>query len=174
MSDMPRRDRGVTVPTRGSVAVGESEALGRRCFLRLAGGAALAPLALIAAPARGAELVLLSFSDIYLPGMTEFSPLMDELAEERVAMRGYMAPPLKPEATFFVLTSVPLAICPFCAEAADWPRDIVFVRTRNVVRLVPFEQQIAVTGRLEMGWATDEETGFVSRVRLVEATYQRD
>ena len=42
-------------------------------------------------------------------------------------MHGYMAPPLKPESRFFVLTREPLALCPFCQSDAEWPADIVVV-----------------------------------------------
>ena len=42
-------------------------------------------------------------------------------------MRGFMAPPLKAEAKFFVLTEIPMSICPFCSSDADWPDNIVVV-----------------------------------------------
>ena len=35
-----------------------------------------------------------------------------------------------------------------------------------------FNQPILVTGTLELGTEIDEETGFVSRVRLTEAAYR--
>ena len=49
------------------------------------------------------------------------------LAGHRVRMQGFMAPPLKAEAKFFVLTERPMALCPFCSSDADWPPDIVVV-----------------------------------------------
>ncbi len=44
-----------------------------------------------------------------------------------VVMEGYIAPPLKPKLDFFVLTQIPLAICPFCSTDADWPDRIALV-----------------------------------------------
>ena len=38
-----------------------------------------------------------------------------------------MAPPLKAEAAFFVLTREPVALCPFCQSDADWPDNILVV-----------------------------------------------
>ena len=40
----------------------------------------------------------------------EFSPKAKRLAGEVVELRGYMAPPLKPEVEFFVLTTLPMAV----------------------------------------------------------------
>ena len=53
-----------------------------------------------------------------------------------------MAPPLKAEADFFVLTKMPMAVCPFCNTAVDWPDDIVAVYTKRTVRIVPFNVEI--------------------------------
>lgn len=79
-----------------------------------------------------------------------------------------MAPPLKPDLDFFVLTKDPMVYCPFCNTAADWPFDIVFIRTANgtVPGLVP-TQSIRVTGTFSVGTATDAATGFVSQVRII-------
>ena len=102
-----------------------------------------------------------------------FSDRVKELTGKKVAMRGFMAPPLKAEANFFVLTEVPVALCPFCDSDADWPSDIVVIyldRTRT------FEQAnglIEVRGRLEVGSRTDPETGFVSLLRIVDADFRR-
>ena len=38
---------------------------------------------------------------------------------------------------------------------------------------MPFNRPIAVTGTLSLGTYKDEETQFVSRVRLVDADYTR-
>jgi hypothetical protein len=87
-------------------------------------------------------------------------------------MAGYMAPPLKAESNFFVLTREPLAICPFCQSDADWPLDIVVVYLRSKAALVPAGARMVVSGRLELGSWTDPETGFVSQIRLVQAGYE--
>ena len=86
-------------------------------------------------------------------------------------MTGFMAPPLKAEATFFVLTRMPMAVCPFCETEADWPSDIVVVYTEEPISVVPFNFPIRVSGRLELGVYKDEAMGFVSRVRLVDADF---
>jgi hypothetical protein len=79
-----------------------------------------------------------------------------------------MAPPLKPDAKFFVLIKMPMAVCPFCETEADWPRDIVLVRLRERQDW-SFNRPIVTEGVLELGTEVDEETGFVSRVRLTDA-----
>ncbi|MEZ5668640.1 MAG: hypothetical protein R3F55_14610 [Alphaproteobacteria bacterium] len=86
-----------------------------------------------------------------------------------VIIPGFMAPPLKPDAAFFVLTRRPMAVCPFCDNEADWPRDIVLVKLDGAIEWLPFNVAIAARGVLELGTEIDEDTGFVSRVRLVEA-----
>lgn len=84
----------------------------------------------------------------------------------RVRMVGFMAPPLKPTINFFVLTREPMAICPFCSSDADWPSDIIVVKLSEPVTSLPFDKPIYVTGKLELGTQVDDETGFVSLVRI--------
>lgn len=81
-------------------------------------------------------------------------------------MAGYMAPPLKPMPSFFVLTKQPMAVCPFCSTDADWPEDIVLVTMPSGKSVTPTEKPVRVRGRLEIGSKTDPETGFVSLVRI--------
>lgn len=114
----------------------------------------------------------LDFSELYSRG-TELSDKATALTGERVRIEGYMAPPLKPEADFFVMTKMPMAVCPFCDNEADWPRDILFVRMERRQPFVPFNRRIVVEGVLEAGTETDPETGFVSRVRLTDASFER-
>ncbi len=101
----------------------------------------------------------------------EFSDRIVALKDRAVRIEGYMAPPLKPESDFFVLTREPLAICPFCQSDADWPLDIVVVYLRGVSPLVSAGSRVAVSGRLELGSFTDGKTGFVSQLRVVDAAY---
>lgn len=103
----------------------------------------------------------------------EFSDRVAALKGRDVSMTGYMAPPLKAESAFFVLTREPLAICPFCQSDADWPLDIVVVYLRNASPLVSAGEKVAVTGRLDVGAWTDPETGFVSQLRFLDAAYRR-
>jgi hypothetical protein len=103
----------------------------------------------------------------------ELSDTLLALKGKQVVMRGYMAPPLKPESHFFVLTGQPLALCPFCQSDADWPADIVVIYLRRAAALVGGGDPVAVSGRLDVGSWTDPETGFVSQLRIVDASFRR-
>ena len=129
---------------------------------------------LMAAPAaRAAQAAVerLRIRDLYAKG-AEFSEKAQSLSGQEVVIQGFMAPPLKADAAFFVLTKLPMAVCPFCDSELNWPTDIVLVRLHSRQDWVDFNLPILVTGRLELGTEIDEETGFVSRVRLVEAEYE--
>ncbi len=137
-------------------------------------GLALAALpALCVRPAR-AEATL-DFDELYskvsVLGLT-FSDKVKSLNGAHVGMEGFMAPPLKAEAKFFVLTKTPMSICPFCSSDADWPDDIVVVYLRERQTFVQYNATIAVSGRLEVGSWTDPETGFVSQLRLVDSSFR--
>ena len=146
----------------------------RRALLRvlLAGpGAALLAGAGVAGAAGAARL---QFGELYGqvgPLGMRFSDKALGLRGQPVAMRGFLAPPLKPDARLFVLSAKPVALCPFCQSDADWPHDIVVVYPRAVgeVRLTPSAEPLEIKGILELGSRTDDATGFVSQVRLVEA-----
>ena len=120
----------------------------------------------------------LRFSELYGSfgplGLT-FSAAASRRAGQMVAMRGYMAPPLKPEAAFFVLTAQPVSLCPFCQSDADWPQDIAVVYLKNgaTTSFRPSSEPVEVWGVLELGSKVDPATGFVSQVRLIEATTRR-
>ncbi len=98
-----------------------------------------------------------------------YSDQAKALKGREVRLRGYMAPPLKPESRFFVLTREPVAVCPFCASDAQWPVDIVVIYLRDTLAPVDFSRRIEVSGRLEMGSWTDPDSGFVSQVRVMDA-----
>src|SRR6266446_7869641 len=111
----------------------------------------------------------LQFAEFYQGGGARGLILSDKLVAlhgQRVMMAGYMAPPLKPALDFFVLTRVPLALCPFCASDAAWPEDIVFVRMPPRQAMKPTSAPVQVIGRLDVGTKTDTATGFVSLVRI--------
>ena len=103
----------------------------------------------------------------------EFADRIRALSGRLVSIVGYMAPPLKAESDFFVLTREPLAICPFCQSDADWPVDIVVIYLAEASPLVTAGARVAVTGRLEVGSWTDPDTGFVSQLRIRDARYRR-
>lgn len=106
------------------------------------------------------------YSDVSVRGM-KLSDKMKELSGKKVEMTGFMAPPLSATVRFFVLTKVALTVCPFCSSDADWPADIVVVFMPKGKDAVPTEHQVKVTGTLSTGSQTDEETGFVSLIRIM-------
>jgi hypothetical protein len=120
-----------------------------------------------ASPVAGAERV--SFGEMYggvsSLGLT-ISEKLKSLEGKEIVMEGFMAPPLKPTLSFFVLTRIPMSICPFCSSDADWPYDIVVVRLERPLTALPFDRPIRVEGVLELGSDMDPETGFVSLVRI--------
>jgi len=112
----------------------------------------------------------LKFSELYKgASITEGLVLSDKvqaLKGQRVAMVGYMAPPLKASLNYFVLTKVPMSICPFCSTDADWPDDIILVLIDKPMEALPYTEPIEVTGIFEVGGLTDEESGFYSILRI--------
>ncbi|WP_442892238.1 hypothetical protein [Ensifer sp. MJa1] len=144
--------------------------LGRRNVLAMIG---LSPMLVLSRPAFAAPAQL-RFDDLYgkisVLGL-EFSDKVKALNGRDVEMSGFMAPPLKAEAKFFVLTEIPMSICPFCSTDSDWPDNIVVVYLDEAQTFVQPGVRIAVSGTLEVGSWTDEETGFLSRLRLRGARY---
>lgn len=140
----------------------DSARMTRRTFLYL----------LLAAPVVAGAVELLPFDGLYQSiGVlgVKYSERALGLRGQTIRMRGFMAPPLKPESKFFVLTRQPVSVCPFCASDAEWPVDIVVVYLRKTLVPVSFSQRLEVEGRLEIGSWTDPQTGFVSQVRIMDA-----
>jgi len=111
----------------------------------------------------------LTFSELYAEETVrglKMSDKVNELNGQEVEMIGYMAPPLTATVRFFVLTKVAMSICPFCSSDADWPSDIVVVFMPSGKEIKPTEHEVKVTGTLSVGSQTDEETGFVSLIRI--------
>lgn len=102
-----------------------------------------------------------------------FSDRAKAMAGSTTEMSGFMAPPLKAEADFFVLTREPLSMCPFCSSDAEWPPDIVVAYLRHEAQPTAPNVVITVTGRLEIGSWTDPGSGFVSQARLRDASVRR-
>jgi len=138
--------------------------LSRRAFTL---GAVLAPL-----PARLIAAEGFRVRDLWEKDMS-FSSLATRLDGARVEATGFMAPPLKAQSTFFVLTNRPMSVCPFCETEAEWPDDIIAVHARRVVDVIPYNVKIVVSGRLALGTTSEADTGFVSRARIVEASARR-
>jgi hypothetical protein len=138
----------------------------RRHFLTLsAAGALAAPAALRAQAEEPLQLRRLYTDD------RDFSETARSLEGDRVLFEGFMAPPLEANSTFFVLTKMPMSVCPFCETEAEWPDDILAVYTKRVYRVAPFNRKIHVRGELELGPYRDPDTGFLSMVRAVNATF---
>lgn len=145
-------------------------AIGRRLVLTGIGASAFA---LATGRALADEI---AFNDLYASvsvlGLA-FSDKVKSLAGRDVSMTGFMAPPLKAESNFFVLTEVPMALCPFCSSDADWPDNIVVVYLNQPQTFEQANGLIRVSGRLEIGSWTDPQTGFVSLLRIVGADVGR-
>jgi hypothetical protein len=138
----------------------------RRTFLLGAAGLMASPCV---AHAAGEPLRIREFYNKDL----SFSGRAQALDGTRIAVRGFMAPPLKAESIFFVLTARPMAVCPFCESEAEWPDDILAVYAKRIVDVIPFNIEILTRGTLALGTFEDPETGFVSRVRILDATFER-
>lgn len=116
----------------------------------------------------------LNFDELYgsfSPLGVSFSEQVKTLAGQQVTIKGFMAPPLKAESQFFVLTRTPMALCPFCDSDADWPEDILVIYLKAKQTFVQNNAMIKVTGKLEYGSWRDPETGFVSLLRLRDAEF---
>ena len=150
----------------------------RRNFLAAMLFSAMAPVAAV----KAASDLKLGFEEMYegnpILGLRnpilglQFSQKLKSFADKTVSVEGFMAPPLKPEADFLVMTREPVSLCPFCNSDQDWPDNIIVVYLSKKQEFVQPNRPIVVTGRLELGSFTDKETGFVSLVRLVDATFE--
>ena len=160
---------------RSSSGIHRGGGVSRRRALAALAASGAAAAALLGGPAR-AEIERISFGDLYksfgVLGM-EFSDRLVALRGREVAMRGFMAPPLRAESDFFVLTREPLALCPFCSSDADWPVDIVVVYLHRQETPTNPNERIEASGTLEVGSWVDPESGFVSLIRIVDARFRR-
>ena len=100
------------------------------------------------------------------------SELALEMEGKPVRVAGFMAPPLKADSTFFVLTKQPMSVCPFCETEADWPDNIMAVYTQRKFRKVAFNRKIETSGILSLGAYRDPDTGFLSMVRIENARFR--
>ncbi len=125
-----------------------------------------APSLALAAPPR------IRMFELYQDDLS-FSAAAKKLNGSVISMQGFMAPHLKVESDFFVLSNSPVETCPFCASEDEWINTIVFVRMKKRQEAVSPGDLLQVQGRLELGPQKDSATGFISRVRLVDASFQR-
>lgn len=134
--------------------------------IRRAAAGALLAAATAAMPVLAEDM---TFDELYSGWSSEGLQLSEKAASlegQTITMTGYMAPPLTPTIHFFVLTEVPMSVCPFCSSDADWPDNIIVVKLNEPVTALPYDAPIQVTGTLEIGSEMDEETGFVSQLRI--------
>lgn len=144
--------------------------MNRRGFFATASGAVLAA-PFIATEGFAAEPQV-RLRELYNNDMS-FTPFAIQNEGVRVAIEGFMAPPLKADSNFYVLTNTPMAVCPFCSSEVEWPNNILAVYAQRVVNVIPFNVKIVTRGTLSLGTYTDPELGFVSRVRLLDAVQER-
>ena len=114
----------------------------------------LAALGLLALTVRRSKAAPLSIGELYGAVTAEglqLSPAGQALVGRPITLKGYMAPPLKAESDFFVLTRYPMSTCPFCSNAADWPADIVVVNLSRNAEMLGAAYAIEVSGILEVG-----------------------
>ena len=83
----------------------------------------------------------------------------------QVIMQGFMAPPLQLDLSWFQLTLTPVGACPFCSSADTVLPDMVTVYPVKNSTIYTWEG-VQVTGRLEVGPASDPETGMYSLLRI--------
>lgn len=95
------------------------------------------------------------------------------LSGTEVEIQGFMAPHLKVDSEWFVLSNQPVETCPFCESEDAWIDTIIFVVMREKQPAIDPGTLIWTRGILDIGPAVDEATGFVSRVRLLEADFYR-
>jgi len=144
--------------------------INRRNFL-----AAVATLPVMGVAMRASASEKLGFDQLYKsfgPLGLEFSDKVKQLSGKEIAINGFMAPPLKAEAAFFVLTEIPMSLCPFCSSDADWPDNIMVVYLASKQTFVQYNAPIMARGVLEYGSWTDPETGFISQLRLRDASFR--
>lgn len=83
----------------------------------------------------------------------------------QVTMQGFMAPPLQVDLNWFQLTLTPVGACPFCTSAQTVVPDMITVYPIKDSVLYSLEP-VQVTGRFEVGAASDPETGMFSLARI--------
>lgn len=138
---------------------------------RRAFGAGLAGLPLLTLPALAAP-TRIRMGQLYdYDNNMAFSNDATTLAGTEVEIQGFMAPHLKVDSDFFILSNTPVETCPFCESEDDWIDTIIFVVMRERQEAMDPGTLIWSKGVLEIGPKTDEATGFVSRVRLINADF---
>jgi hypothetical protein len=119
----------------------------------------------------------LQLGDLYrnpdMPGV-DYRPKVLAMAGQRVSVKGYVVPHTADRAApFMIVSAEPLAGCPHCLAALDLPSDSVIGYFKEQPKLKDIGLPVMVEGTLELGSRADAKTGFVSAIRLVEASIAR-
>lgn len=138
----------------------------RRTFLTLA------PAFIVLPFVAAGQTAPIRLRDLYNKDLS-FSDLALESRDQRIDVAGFMAPPLKADSLFFVLTKMPMAVCPFCEPTSPWPDDILAIFCKRTVEVVPFNVPIVVSGLLQLNPMFDPDSGFWAKVSLSDARYDR-
>jgi len=134
-------------------------------------GLAALPLLGVASPALAAP-TRIRMGQLYdYDNDMAYSELAHTLAGTEVELQGFMAPHLKVDSEFFILSNQPVETCPFCESEDAWIDTIIFVVMRERQEAINPGLLIWTRGILDIGTAVDEATGFVSRVRLLDADF---
>ena len=108
------------------------------------------PAGLLARRARAAETATIKRRDLY-NWDPSFSDIALAGAGSRITNAGFMVSLPKASSVFFVLTKMPMAVCPFCDPGMPWPDGMLAVQNQAVGRRHSFNLPITVTGVLEPG-----------------------
>lgn len=121
-------------------------------------------------PAPAAEDVGPRLRDLYDTEGSAASDLARRLAGGRVTLRGFVAPAPSHAPGWFALAEVPVAPCPLCGAAHDWPVGVAAVqRGPAVPHVASMTRAVEVTGVLDAAPGAGAEAGMDSRLALRDA-----
>lgn len=155
----------IATPTPLSIRLPEGEVLD----MMMAQDAAMKPTPRAEFVQIDEEVPLLYFWELFEGYNPETGLILSDklvsLDGRKVTMQGFMAPPLQLDLSWFQLTLAPMGACPFCASAETVLPDMVTVYPVNESVTYTWEG-VRVTGLLEVGPASDPETGMYSLIRM--------
>ena len=116
----------------------------------------------------------LTFDDVFASSGifgVEIAPEVTGLAGARVAVRGFLFGPLVSGEGDYVLARGSLRHCPCCSGEPSYGDDLALVRLRvpGSVCAHAADEEVEVTGTLELGYAQSAHPGLATSVRLLDA-----
>ena len=116
----------------------------------------------------------LTFDDVFASSGifgVEIAPEVAALAGARVAVRGYLFGPLVSGAGDYVLARGSLRHCPCCSGEPSYGDDLALVQLRipGGPATHAADEEVEVTGTLELGYAESAHPGLATSVRLLDA-----